>query len=55
LLAGVPDEWTRDVPALAAETDTYDAVCKALALRVSGSDATWSLECSSGTLSVRLN
>jgi hypothetical protein len=45
----------RDVPVLTPETDTYDAVCKTLALRISGSDATWSVECSSGTLSVRLN
>jgi hypothetical protein len=51
-LAGLPPRDTSAAPKLAPEPERYDPLCKTLSLRVSGVDATWSIECRSGTLKV---
>lgn len=55
LLSGLPARQTRTVPTLAPDADNYDAVCAAVALKLSGAPTSWSVECAPGTLSVRLN
>jgi hypothetical protein len=55
LLGGLPAKDTRDIPSLTPEAENYDATCQATKLRLEGSGANWSIECSPGALSVRLN